>query len=99
MKETTYLINIGRGKIVQEPAMMKALVEGWLAGAYLDCLVVEPLPPEHPLWDMENVFIIPHDSHSSPYIGDRLVELFCENLKRYVNEEPLKNVCDPKKGY
>lgn len=99
MKETTYLINIGRGKIVQEPTMMKALVEGWIAGAYLDCLAVEPLPSEHPLWDMENVFIIPHDSHSSPYIGDRLVELFCKNLKRYVNEEPLKNVCDPKKGY
>ncbi len=99
MKKTAYLINIGRGKIINEDIMINALDEAEIAGAYLDCLAIEPLPTEHPLWDIDNVFIIPHDSHSSPYIGDRLVNLFCENLKRYINGESLNNVCDPTRGY
>jgi phosphoglycerate dehydrogenase-like enzyme len=51
------------------------------------------------LWDMENVLIVPHDSHSSPFIGDRMVDIFCDNLRRYVASAPLKNVCDPERGY
>ena len=99
MKETSYLINVGRGRIVDEEAMTRALRERRIGGAYLDCHVVEPLPTDHPLWDMENVFVIPHDSHSSPFIGDRIIEIFCENLRRYVKGEPLINVCDPTRGY
>ncbi len=99
MKPSAYLINIGRGKIVNEPSLIQALEENWIAGAYLDCLVVEPLPVDHVFWDMGNVFVVPHDSHSSPYIGDRIVDMFCDNLKRYVAGEKLENICDPKKGY
>ncbi len=99
MKRSAYLINVGRGKVVEEPVMIKALKEKWIAGAYLDVFVEEPLPEEHVLWDMENVFIVPHDSHSSPYIGDRMVDIFCANLKRYVAGQPLQNVCDPQRGY
>jgi len=99
MKETAYLINVGRGRIVDEAAMMKALSEDRIGGAYLDVHVDEPLPPDHSLWGMENVFVIPHDSHSSPYIGDRIIEIFCENLARYIEGKPLLNVCDPGRGY
>ena len=99
MKPTSYLINIGRGKIVYEPAMIEALREERISGAYLDCFAVEPLPKDHILWDMDNIFIVPHDSHSSPYIGDRCIDIFCTNLERYVNGKPLNHICDPLKGY
>jgi phosphoglycerate dehydrogenase-like enzyme len=99
MNKKTYLINVGRGRIIDEAAMIKALRKKQISGAYLDCHVTEPLPPDHPLWDMENVFIVPHDSHSSPYIGDRVIEIFCRNLRRYIEHKPLLNVCDPKRGY
>jgi phosphoglycerate dehydrogenase-like enzyme len=99
MKDTAYLINVGRGRIVDEPAMIKALEEKRIGGAYLDCHVNEPLSPDHPLWSMENVFIVPHDSHSSPYIGNRIVDIFCDNLKRYSDGELLLSICDLKRGY
>jgi phosphoglycerate dehydrogenase-like enzyme len=99
MKLSSYLINVGRGQVVQDQALVAALVEGQIAGAYLDAFNEEPLPAEHVLWDLKNVFLVPHDSHSSPYIGDRMVDIFSENLRRYVSGEPLQNVCDPGKGY
>ncbi len=99
MKRTAYYINIGRGAVAWEPALIRALEENWIAGAYLDALEVEPIPVDHPFWGMENVLLIPHDSHSSPYIGDRIVNIFCENLDRYVKGVQLKNICDPGKGY
>jgi D-2-hydroxyacid dehydrogenase (NADP+) len=99
MKPSTYFVNVGRGRIAHEPSLLRALRDGWIAGAYLDVFDVEPLPADHPLWDMENVFLVPHDSHSSPYIGDRVVDIFCENLRRYVDGEPLLHVCDPERGY
>jgi phosphoglycerate dehydrogenase-like enzyme len=99
MKPSSYLINVGRGQVVEEQAMVQALEEQWIAGAYLDVFAEEPLPADHVLWDLENVFIVPHDSHSSPYIGDRMVALFCDNLRRYVAGAPLQYVCDPGKGY
>ena len=99
MSQNCYFINVGRGKVTEESALIKALNEGWISGAYLDCFEVEPLPPDNPLWEMENVFIVPHDSHSSPKIGDRIIEQFCENLRRYIFREPLLNVCDPLRGY
>ncbi|TFH18991.1 D-2-hydroxyacid dehydrogenase [Candidatus Bathyarchaeota archaeon] len=99
MKRTAYYINIGRGAVAWEPALIRALEENWIAGAYLDALEVEPIPVDHPFWGMKNVLLIPHDSHSSPYIGDRIVDIFCENLDRYVKGVQLKNICDPSKGY
>jgi phosphoglycerate dehydrogenase-like enzyme len=99
MKRNCYFINVGRGKVAHEEAMTRALREDWIAGAYLDCFGVEPLPPDSPLWELGNIFIVPHDSHSSPKIGERLVTQFCENLRRYVAGEPLLNVCDPQRGY
>jgi phosphoglycerate dehydrogenase-like enzyme len=99
MKGSAYLINVGRGRIVDEAAMVEALRTGSIDGAYLDCHVEEPLPSDHPLWDMENILVIPHDSHSSPFIGDRIVDIFCENLCRYMKGETLLHVCDPARGY
>ena len=99
MKDSAYLINVGRGRIVDEAAMVEALRTGSIGGAYLDCHVEEPLPSDHPLWDMENVLVIPHDSHSSPFIGDRIVDIFCENLRRYLKGDSLLHVCDPARGY
>jgi phosphoglycerate dehydrogenase-like enzyme len=99
MKSSAYLINVGRGSVIDEPAMIQALEAQCIAGAYLDAFAEEPLPQNHVLWDMENVLLVPHDSHSSPFIGDRLVDLFCDNLRRYVVGKPLRHVCDPVRGY
>lgn len=78
---------------------MKALEEHRIAGACLDAFNREPLDDEHVFWNMENVLIVLHDSHSSPHIGDRLVNIFCGNLRRYVAGERLANICDPERGY
>jgi len=99
LKPTAYLINVGRGRVVVEKALLDALSCGRIAGAYLDAFAEEPLPAEHPFWALDNVRIVPHDSHSSPYIGDRMVELFCDNLRRYLTGQPLHNICDPARGY
>ena len=99
MKRSCFLINIGRGQTLDEVALQSALNNHTIAGAYLDAFAQEPLPPEHPLWKAENCTIVPHDSHSSPYIGDRMVEIFCKNLQLYVQGEPLENICDPHRGY
>lgn len=99
MKKNAYYINIGRGAIADENSLIKALEEKCIAGAYLDVFEIEPLPSKHPFWEMKEVLLIPHDSHSSPYIGDRIIDIFCMNLERYVKGEPLKYICDPKKGY
>jgi D-2-hydroxyacid dehydrogenase (NADP+) len=99
MKNTCYFINVGRGMVADEAAMTRALREKRIGGAYLDCFAVEPLPVDNSLWGLDNVFLVPHDSHSSPKIGDRLVSQFCVNLRRYVAGEPLLNVCDPHRGY
>jgi phosphoglycerate dehydrogenase-like enzyme len=99
MADKAYLINIGRGEIIHEPSLVKALKNRWIAGAYIDCFTVEPLPEHHELWGMDNVFIVPHDSHSSPHVGDRIINIFVNNLSRYVKGKSLKHVCDPEKGY
>ena len=99
MKESCYVINVGRGAVTDETALATALAQGKLAGAYLDALSLEPLPKGHPFWQLENVLLVPHDSHSSPFIGDRMVDLFCANLSRYVAGDPLHNICDPQRGY
>jgi phosphoglycerate dehydrogenase-like enzyme len=99
MKKSAYLINLGRGKVIDEQIMTEILREERITGAFLDCFTEEPLPETSELWNFENVLISPHDSHSSPYIGDRTVDNFCGNLKRYINGESLNFICDPERGY
>lgn len=99
MKPTAYITNIGRGGLIDEPALIAALQAARIAGAGLDVFATEPLPADSPLWDMPNVLITPHTSGSSPRSHDRLMELFCENVRRYLAGERLLNVVDKKAGY
>ncbi len=99
MKRTAYLVNAGRGSVIQEDKLIKALSEGWIAGAGLDTFATEPLPKNSPLWKMENVVITPHVAGLTPKYVDRLVDVFCENLKRFLNGKPLINIVDKKQGY
>jgi phosphoglycerate dehydrogenase-like enzyme len=99
MKPSAYLINIGRGQTVDEPALVSALQNGQIAGAGLDVFVTEPLPADSPLWKMENVIITPHSSGSTPYYNERALNIFIDNLERYTQGEPMKNVVDKKRGY
>ncbi len=99
MKPTAVVINVGRGAVVQEAALIGALNAGAIAGAALDVFEREPLPADSPLYAMENVIITPHVSGSSPTYFDRAIPLFCENLRRYLAGAPLLNVVDPARGY
>lgn len=99
MKRSAYLVNISRGKIVQEKALIRALEEGRIAGAALDVFEKEPLPQSNPLYRMENVIITPHIAGMSRYYFERAVDIFRSNLSRYINGEPLINVVDKKEGY
>jgi phosphoglycerate dehydrogenase-like enzyme len=99
LKDGAYLVNVARGAIVDEDAMLDALRGGKLSGAFLDAHIQEPLPPDHPLWAMPGVSISPHDSHASQLMGDRHVSLFCANLRRCLSHEQLLNVVEPGRGY
>ncbi len=92
MKPGSVLINIGRGALVQEDALLEALKHGPVQGAVLDVAPQEPLPETHPLWDMDNVILFPHSASTSRQENRRLTELFCDNLRRYLCNEPLRNV-------
>lgn len=99
MKESAYFLNLGRGGLVDEPALVEALRRGQLAGAGLDVFAKEPLPPDHPFWAMENVIVSPHVSGSSLMYEERASSLFAENLRRYLAGEPLLNQVDRERGY
>lgn len=100
MKSSAYLINVARGAIVQEAALIEALRQGRLAGAGLDVFEREPLPQDSPLYEMEQVILTPHVSGGGGTgYYDRAIPLFCENLRRYLTGEPLVNVVDKRRGY
>jgi phosphoglycerate dehydrogenase-like enzyme len=99
MKKTAHVINIARGSIIQEKALIQALQEGWIAGAGLDVFETEPLPEDSPLWDMKNVIITGHYAGMTPYYFDRVMDIFLENLRRYQQGEPLMNIVNKKLGY
>lgn len=101
MKESAYLINIARGSVVDESALIHALEEKRIAGAVLDVFEEEPLPKDHPFWTMDNVTVTPHISGLSPMYMRRAVELFKENLAYYSagKTEKMKNVIDLSAGY
>ena len=99
MKSGSFLVNIARGEVVDEAALIDALRDGPLGGAALDVFEEEPLPETSPLWDMENVMVTPHMSGASrPYLR-RAFELFAQNLERFVADRPMLNLVDPERGY
>ncbi|MGH7728099.1 MAG: D-2-hydroxyacid dehydrogenase [Vulcanimicrobiaceae bacterium] len=87
--------NVGRGHAIDQTALIEALERGALAGAVLDVFEPEPLPPENPLWTMQNVVFSPHTMALSVHENERIVAIFCENLRRYLAGEPLRNRIDP----
>jgi phosphoglycerate dehydrogenase-like enzyme len=99
MKPTAYLINVGRGKLIDEAALLQALQEKRLAGAALDVFETEPLLPDHPLWDAPNVLITPHSSGNFPEFWARSRDLIAENIRLFREGKPLKNLVDKKRGY
>jgi phosphoglycerate dehydrogenase-like enzyme len=99
MKPTAFLLNISRGGVIDEPALIAALEQKQIAGAGLDVFEQEPLPADSPLWEMENVIITPHASNNSEHFQRRQAELFQENLRRFVAGEPLLNVVNAELGY
>ncbi len=99
MKPGAVIVNIARGAIIDERALVRALKEGWIAGAALDVFEREPLPAESELWGLRNVLLTPHISGGTPRYMERAVDLFCENLRRYLAGEPLRNVVDVTRGY
>ena len=99
MKPSAYLIQIARGGVVDQPALLSALQERKIAGAALDVFQEEPLPSNNPLWRLNNVIITPHIAGMSIHYDEGAIDLFIENLKRYLTGAPLLNRYDPLKGY
>jgi phosphoglycerate dehydrogenase-like enzyme len=91
MKPGAILVNIGRGPVVEEDALIDALRSGRLRGAALDVFETEPLPRDSPLWDLDNVILSPHTAAQSIHENERIVELFAENLRRYLAGEELRS--------
>jgi len=92
IKPGAAIVNISRGTVIDEPAMIEALKEGRLSGAYLDVFAQEPLPSDSALWDMPNVIVTPHTAGASQGMYRRMEQTFTDNLARYVRGEPLKNL-------
>jgi phosphoglycerate dehydrogenase-like enzyme len=100
LKPTAWLINIARGGLIDESALISALQNGKIAGACLDVFDQEPLPQDSPLWDLPNVFIAPHNSSGDTLgLHKRQKFLFLENLRRFASGEPLENVVNIARGY
>ena len=99
MRSDAFLINIARGEVVDEAALVRCLRAGGLAGAALDVFNQEPLPAEHPFWSLPNLVITPHISGYTPTYFHRMLEIFEDNLERYLAGRPLRNVVDKQLGY
>lgn len=99
MKEGSLLVNVGRGKLVDQAALIEALNQGRPGSAALDVFEHEPLAADSPLWSMENVIITPHVAGFGHGFWEAMVDLFARNLERYLNGEPLENVVDKRAGY
>ena len=97
MRPEAWLVNVGRGALVQEEALVRALQERWIAGAILDVFAEEPLPTEHPLWGMPNVAITPHVA--GPSDPGEIAPIFNENLRRFLEGKALKGRVDLRRGY
>jgi phosphoglycerate dehydrogenase-like enzyme len=93
------LVNVGRGAVIDEAALVQRLQDGTLAGAALDVFTEEPLPPDSPLWGLENVIVSPHNAALVEAEEERVVDLFCDNLRRRLAGETLRNALDPETLY
>jgi phosphoglycerate dehydrogenase-like enzyme len=99
MRPDAWIINIARGRLIDDRALLAALAEHRIGGAALDAFREEPLPPTSPFYDLPNVIVTPHTAWSSARVLDRSIGLFCDNLRRYAAGMPLRNVVDPGAGY
>ena len=99
MRNHALLINVTRGDIVDGLSLLEALRSGEIGGAGLDTSPGEPLDDDHPLWNMENVVVTPHTAGGSPVRVARIVDVFCDNLRRYLEGKPLTGVINKRKGY
>jgi phosphoglycerate dehydrogenase-like enzyme len=99
MPSSAYLVNVGRGEILDDDALVAALRRGAIAGAGLDVFTEEPLPPEHPYWALDNVILTPHVSGYLPDFFARAFAIFLDNLERFQRGRPLRNVVDKRLGY
>ena len=99
MRPGSWLINVARGGLIDERALLRALRDGPMAGAVLDAFKEEPLPPDSALYGVPNLIVTPHTSWTSGRVLDRTIELFRDNLLRYIAGEPLHNIVDVTKGY
>ena len=99
LKPECYLIDVSSGGVVDHGALVEALDSKNLAGAALDVYPVEPLPESSPLWEMPNVIISPHVAHASPHYHALAMDLFVENMRRYLSDQPLLNVFQHERGY
>ncbi|MGB9681648.1 MAG: D-2-hydroxyacid dehydrogenase [bacterium] len=99
MKPTSFLVNIARGKVIDEGAIIKAIKENWIAGVGLDVFEKEPLPEDSELWGLENVIITPHIAGLNPYYTERLLKIFIKNLLAYPEISKMVNVVDKRLGY
>lgn len=98
-KSGAYFINVGRGSVVDQAALIKYLANGHLAGAGIDVANPEPIEPESPLWEMDNVIITPHIGAQSAFRVPKTIDLFCENFPRYLSGKSLINLVDKQLGY
>lgn len=99
MKAGAYFYNVGRGPTTDTDALIRVLQSDHLAGAGLDVVDPEPLPDDSPLWEMPNVIITSHTSGSTPFMQERIGSLVAENIRRFIHDEPLRNVVNQSEGY
>lgn len=99
MKSGAYLVNVSRGALIDEDALLECLRNKRIAGVALDVFITEPLPRESPFWLLENVLITPHTAALTAELWERHYELIADNLRRYLAHEELRNLVDKQKGY
>jgi phosphoglycerate dehydrogenase-like enzyme len=99
MKRTAYIVNVSRGPLIDDEALITALRENRIAGAGLDVFAEEPLPPDSPYWDLPNVIVTPHTAAVTPKLWERHYMLISDNLRRYLAGDPLRNVVNKRLGY
>jgi phosphoglycerate dehydrogenase-like enzyme len=99
MKREAWLINVARGRLIDDTALLRALRDNRIGGAALDTFRDEPLPQSSPYWELPNVILTPHTAWSSARVLDRSIDLFCDNLVRFSRGQALRNVVDPAAGY
>jgi phosphoglycerate dehydrogenase-like enzyme len=99
MKREAYLINVGRGPLIEENALVESLRARKIAGAALDVFDQEPLPPDSPLWDLENVLVTPHTAGMTTKLWERHYQLFSANVRRFLSGHPLLGLVDKPAGY